>query len=110
MNDIILRIQRSQFVITSIIANNAGVVRSHFERVMSVADACQQRELREEAAAGRRRETEERSRMQTEDFNTNDSVIQKEMKSMHAEDENVEASAMDTEEVLEESAKRVKGA
>ena len=42
-------------VITSIIANNADVVRSHFERVMSVADACQHRELREEAAARRRR-------------------------------------------------------
>ena len=84
-------------VITSIIANNAGVVRSHFERVMSVADACQHREHREEAAAGRRRETEERSRMQTEDFNINDSVIQtKEMRAMQAEDKNVEASAMDT--------------
>ena len=38
-------------VITSIIGNNVGAVRSHFERVMSVADVCRQRELREEAAA-----------------------------------------------------------
>ena len=38
-------------VITSIIANNVGAVRSHFERVMSVADVCRQRELREAAAA-----------------------------------------------------------
>ena len=49
-------------VITSIIANNVGAVRSHFERVRSVADVCRQRELREEAAAERRREAEELSR------------------------------------------------
>ena len=56
-------------VITSIIANNVGAVRSHFERVMSVADVCRQYRLREEAAVESKREAEELSWMKAEDLN-----------------------------------------
>ena len=96
-------------VITSIIANNVGAVRSHFERVMSVADVCRQRELLEEAAAESKRETEELSRMQAEDFNINVSAREtKEMQGMQAEDKNVETSTIEAAEDFEDVAKRRK--
>ena len=54
---------------TSIITNNVGAVRSHFERVITVADAFPQREVREAIAAENILKRKELSSMQSEDMN-----------------------------------------
>ena len=96
-------------VITSIIGNNVGAVRSHFERVMSVADVCRQRELLEEAIAESKRETEELRRMEAEDSNINVSGRQtNEKQASVAEERNEDTSSMEAAKVVEDSAKRRK--
>ena len=54
-------------VVTSIISNNIGAVRSHFERVMTVTDLSRQNELRDAAASSAAKRAGDKEDLETRD-------------------------------------------
>ena len=84
-------------VLTSIITNNVGAVRSHFERVISVADVRRQHEFCDTIDAERQQKKEEWTRMQAEDENIVDNATQApKIESQRKKRPNFEASNVPT--------------